>query len=82
MPNIFLSCAASEISKKTTPLPPHHKKDGFTNIYNNPQHGFGKFLKWRLGFEWEGLIKKNIYFKMDKDKPIWLDTYVYGLLKG
>ncbi|MBN2089200.1 MBL fold metallo-hydrolase, partial [candidate division KSB1 bacterium] len=44
-----LSCAASEISKKTTPLPPHHKKDGFTNIYNNPQHGFGKFLKWRLG---------------------------------
>jgi len=64
--------------KKTLCCHPITKKNGFTNIYNNPQHGFGKFLKWRRGFELEWRLTKNIDFKMDKDKPIWLG---FNLLK-
>ncbi len=35
----------------------------------------------RLGLRREGHLKRNIYFKTDgKGRPIWLDTYLYGLL--
>ena len=41
---------------------------------------------WRLlealGFEREAHLRKNVYFwKDDKNKPIWKDTYVYAKLK-
>jgi RimJ/RimL family protein N-acetyltransferase len=36
----------------------------------------------RLKFKREGNLRKNIFFNKDKNnKPIWLDTYEYGLLK-
>jgi len=35
----------------------------------------------RLKFKQEGKLRKNIFFNKDKNKnPIWLDSYVYGLL--
>ena len=35
----------------------------------------------RLGFRREGHLIKNIWFKKDKaEKPIWADTYEYGVL--
>ena len=30
--------------------PSHHKENEFVNIYDNPTHGFAKFLSWKLGF--------------------------------
>lgn len=34
-----------------------------------------------LGFEREGHLKKNLYFRKDADnKPIWKDTYIYARL--
>src|SRR5664279_2540056 len=29
--------------------PAHHTIDGFRNIYDNPEHGFADFLRWKLG---------------------------------
>lgn len=33
-----------------------------------------------LGFVREAHFRKNVYFHMDGDMPIWKDTYVYSLL--
>ena len=39
-------------------------------------------LMERLGMRREGTLLQNIYFKTDEmNRPIWLDTYEYGLLK-
>ena len=36
----------------------------------------------RLGMRREGFLVKNIFFKSDVNgKPIWQDTYEYGILK-
>ena len=36
----------------------------------------------RLGFQREGYLHKNIYFRTDKEgKPIWKDSYVYAKLQ-
>ncbi len=34
----------------------------------------------RTGFEREGELKSNIYFREKEGKPLWQNTYVYGLL--
>jgi N-acyl-phosphatidylethanolamine-hydrolysing phospholipase D len=31
------------------PAPAHHTKNGFRNIYENPEHGFTSLLRWKLG---------------------------------
>lgn len=47
----------------------------------NPQNTRSWRLLERLGFRREGHLRQNIYFKTGADgKPIWLDTYEYGLL--
>ncbi len=33
-----------------TQPPAHHTGNEFFNIYDNPTHGFAKFLRWKLGF--------------------------------
>jgi len=48
----------------------------------NPKNIKSWKLLERLKFKREGELRKNIFFKKDKDKkPIWLDTYEYGLLE-
>jgi len=48
----------------------------------NPKNIKSWKLLERLKFKREGKLRKNIFFKKDKNKnPIWLDTYEYGLLK-
>jgi RimJ/RimL family protein N-acetyltransferase len=48
----------------------------------NPKNEKSWKLLERLNFKREGELRKNIYFKKDKNNnPIWLDTYEYGLLK-
>ena len=47
----------------------------------NPQNTRSWRLLERLGFRREGHLRQNIFFKTGADgKPIWLDTYEYGLL--
>lgn len=49
----------------------------------SPQNeGSWKLLE-RLHMRREGLLLQNVYFKTDdEDKPIWLDTYEYAILKS
>jgi RimJ/RimL family protein N-acetyltransferase len=48
----------------------------------NPENVKSWKLLERLKFKREGKLRKNIFFKKDKNNnPIWLDTYEYGLLK-
>jgi len=64
-------------------------KDQFTksNVHKivahcNPKNKKSWQLLERLKFKREGKLRKNIFFNKDKNKkPIWLDTYEYGLLK-
>ena len=47
----------------------------------NPKNIPSWKLLERLKFKREGKLRKNIFFhKNQKDEPIWLDTYEYGLL--
>lgn len=49
----------------------------------NPQNAKSWKLLERLKMRREGHLKQNIYFKTDKDnKPVWLDTYEYGMLSS
>ncbi len=48
----------------------------------NPFNESSWRLLERLGMRREGTLLKNIYFKYDEEgKPIWLDTFEYGILK-
>ncbi|WP_143318952.1 GNAT family N-acetyltransferase [Clostridium sp. HBUAS56010] len=56
---------------------------GIHRIYANcdpiNQNSWG--LLERMGFVREGHLKKNVYFRKDKDgQPIWKDTFIYGRL--
>jgi RimJ/RimL family protein N-acetyltransferase len=48
----------------------------------NPCNESSWKLLERLGFTREGYLKKNVYFKEDDGKPLWVDTFVYGLLNA
>lgn len=48
----------------------------------NPENEKSWHLIERLGLRREGCLKRNIYFKTDsKGQPIWVDTYLYGILR-
>lgn len=48
----------------------------------NPENTASWRLLERLGMRREGLLLQNVYFRVDeKQKPIWQDTYAYGILK-
>lgn len=48
----------------------------------DPQNAGSWRLLETLGFEREAHLRKNVYFwKDDKNKPIWKDTYIYAKLK-
>lgn len=48
----------------------------------NPENIRSWKLLERVGFQREGLLRQNVYFKFSKDgAPLWQDTYIYGLLK-
>lgn len=46
----------------------------------NPENDKSWKLLERLGFEREGHLKKNIFFKEVNGEPLWVDTFAYGLL--
>jgi [ribosomal protein S5]-alanine N-acetyltransferase len=47
----------------------------------NPENKHSWRLLERLGLRREGHLIRNIYFKTDDNgQPIWLDTYLFGLL--
>lgn len=48
----------------------------------NPEHHRSWQLLERLGFEREGRLKHNIYFKTVAGKPLWQDSYLYGKLSA
>ncbi len=48
----------------------------------NPQNEDSWKLLERLGMRCEGKLIQNIFFKRDAEgNPIWLDTFLYGILK-
>lgn len=49
----------------------------------NPQNTPSWKLLEKVGFRREGLLKQNIYFRKDlQGEPLWMDTFVYALLKS
>lgn len=49
----------------------------------DPQNPASWRLLEALGFKREGHLRQNVYFWVDGDgRPVWKDTYVYGLLAG
>lgn len=47
----------------------------------NPNNLASWKLLEKIGFQREGLLRKNIYFKKDDlGQPIWMDSYVYARL--
>ncbi|MDA3731727.1 GNAT family protein [Niameybacter massiliensis] len=49
---------------------------------NPDNHASWKLLE-KLHMRREGHLKQNIYFKQDAmGNPLWLDTYLYGILKS
>jgi N-acyl-phosphatidylethanolamine-hydrolysing phospholipase D len=50
---ILLACSSLEVSKKDSPLPPHHTPTGFQNLssslHEGSHRGFGGLLRWQLG---------------------------------
>ena len=57
----------------------HHAHKVIANV--NPLNQASWKLLERLQLQREGHLKKNIYFKKDDNhQPIWLDTYLYGIL--
>lgn len=48
----------------------------------SPRNDHSWKLLERLQMRREGLLIQNVYFKTDSNgEPIWLDTYMYGVLK-
>jgi RimJ/RimL family protein N-acetyltransferase len=55
-----------------------HRIVGYCSLENIPS--------WRVlekcGVQREGLLRKNVYFKVDEDwKPCWYDSYQYAILE-
>ncbi len=49
----------------------------------SPQNPASWKLLEKLGFQREGLLRQNIYFRRDNSgEPRWMDSYVYGLLES
>jgi RimJ/RimL family protein N-acetyltransferase len=49
----------------------------------NPENVKSWRLLERLGFEREGHLRRNVFFRTDRDgRPVWQDTFIYGLLGG
>ena len=49
----------------------------------NPSNEPSWRLLERLGMVREGRLRQNVYFKTDAaGRPVWQDTYVYGMLAG
>lgn len=49
----------------------------------NPENTASWKLLEKIGFRREGLMKKNIFFRLDGNgQPIWTDTYIYARLAG
>lgn len=49
----------------------------------DPQNPASWRLLEALGFRREGHLRQNVYFWQDGEgRPLWKDTYVYGLLDG
>ncbi len=47
----------------------------------DPENHSSQKLLERLGFQREAHLRQNVYFRKDEqDKPIWKDSYIYGLL--
>jgi RimJ/RimL family protein N-acetyltransferase len=48
----------------------------------NPQNLASWKLLEKLGFQREGLLRQNIFFRLDDaGEPVWTDSYVYALLE-
>ena len=57
--------------------------DGIHRIYAecDPENGRSWRLLERLGFQREGHLRQNVYFRTDAaGKPLWKDTYLYAKL--
>jgi len=55
-----------------------HRIVGFCSTENIPSW---KVLE-KCGMKKEGLLKKNIYFRTDKDgKPVWYNSFAYAILE-
>ena len=75
--NGYATEAVKEFIKFKFSEPDIHKIVAHCNPKNKPSW---KLLE-RLNFKREGKLRKNIYFKKDENnRPIWQDTYEYGLL--
>ena len=49
----------------------------------DPRNDASWMLLEKAGFTKEGVLKKNVYFKKDRNgNPIWKDTAVYSIVKG
>jgi RimJ/RimL family protein N-acetyltransferase len=47
----------------------------------NPENAASWKVMEKAGMEREGRLRKNIFFKQDSNgKPLWIDTYEYGIL--
>lgn len=50
--------------------------------YCHPDNVASWKLLEKIGFRWEGLLRKNIYFRKDEDgNPLWRDSYAYARLE-
>jgi N-acyl-phosphatidylethanolamine-hydrolysing phospholipase D len=47
--SMTVNAAAEEGAPQGKLTPAHHTINGFRNIYDNPEHGFADFLRWKLG---------------------------------
>ena len=48
----------------------------------DPENTASWRLLERLGMRREGCLRRNIWFKTDREgRPLWLDTYEYALLR-
>jgi L-ascorbate metabolism protein UlaG (beta-lactamase superfamily) len=47
--SMIVNAVVEEGAPQGKPTPAHHTMNGFRNVYNNPEHGFMDFLRWKLG---------------------------------
>ncbi len=46
----------------------------------NPENTASWKLLEKIGFQREGLLRQNVFFRRDAGQPLWTDTYVYARL--